>query len=123
MPSIDVIGEALWSASAPLSFIVALFVSFLIPGALPRKFLGALSVGIGMFAFFFLSSLGIVMRDGMGPDAITSDGLLAFQLSAPGILIAALFGMVLSAPGILMIFVVSADDKGERNKGESRRLG
>ena len=101
---LDVIHNIIWFGGIPFTMGLALWVvhKFCQSRGLVRVF-SFISIFIGISVFYYLCVLGVVLRDGLGPDSIQSSGLEAVRRAFPGIVEALVVGFILSIPGLVLM--------------------
>lgn len=106
---VDILGQAAWHGSIPLALFVAAPVVYWLRGSwLPTRIAAAALLAVAVFLTLITFGWAVVLRDGLGPDMVETDGLLALRrsladLSVRWLLIAA----SLAAAGLLLAFVSS----------------
>jgi hypothetical protein len=103
---IDSIGQIIWYSSfvIPVCIIIAILIiyKYLSYG---KRIVVALSFAFAVFVFLIETSLGIMMRDGLGPDSpIPSEGIGGIYKSISGMLLGALLAILLFLPGYYVIW-------------------
>ena len=91
--------HVLWFGAIPASLLVLMFSFIAMNGDIARRIAASILFSFATFAFMILASFAIVLRDGLGPDSIRSEGMEAVYRSTPELLFATLVGCVFAVFG------------------------